>query len=388
MRTAAIGDSSGPSQSGRARIAKFHMRTLRITFYLAPALVACIYFGFWASDRYVAEAEFVIRTASKPTGAAGFGSFLQMVGLSRSQEDVFSVQSFLSSRDAARALSERLPLRQYYGGSEVDMISRYPSFIYGPSLEELHKYLGWMIMTIYSSNTGITTLRVQAFRPEHAKAVADALLDLGEQMINRMNARIQDDAVRVSLDEVKRNEERLIAAQIAITSFRNSELMIDPAGSSVVVTELIGRLSAELAQVQTQLRETSSAAPDAPHIIGLRRRVEALEAQIGEERRKITSETGGLARKLADYERLVLEREFAKQTLAVSVRALEIAHTEARRQQLYLERVVEPNAPDYAVAPERLRMIATVLAGNLVVLLVGWLVLSGVKERLAERAHD
>jgi capsular polysaccharide transport system permease protein len=363
-------------------------RALRMALYLSPSILAGTYFGLVATDRYVSEAQFVIRTASKPVGAAGFGTFLQMVGLSRSPDDVFSVQSFLASRDSARLLSERLPLRDYYGVQGADFIARFPSVIYGPTLEELHKYLAWMITTIYSANTGITTLRVQAFQPEHAKAVADTLLDLGEQMVNRMNARIQEDAVRISQDEVKRNEERLIAAQIDITTFRNKELMIDPAGSSVVVAELIGRLSAELAQVQTQLRETSSAAPDAPHVVGLRRRVAAVEAQIAQERGKISSEEGGLARKLADYERLVLEREFAKQNLALAARALETARSDARRQQLYLERVVEPNLADYAIAPARLRSIGTVLACNAILLLVGWLVASGVQERVGERNHD
>jgi capsular polysaccharide transport system permease protein len=361
---------------------------LRIALYLCPSILAVVYFGLVATDRYVSEAQFVIRTASKPMGAVGFGAFLHMVGLSRSPDDVFSVQSFLASRDAARLLSERLPLRDYYGVPEADFIARYPSLIYGPTLEELHKYLGRMITTIYSSNTGITTLRVQAFRPEHAKAVADTLLDLGEQMVNRMNTRIQEDAVRISQDELTRNEQGLIAAQIAITTFRNKELMIDPAGSSVVVTELIGRLSAELAQVQTQLRETSSAAPDAPHVVSLRRRVAALEAQIAQERGKVTSADGGLANKLVEYERLVLEREFAKQNLAVAARALETARSDARRQQLYLERVVEPNLADYAISPERLRWIGTILVSNLLILLVCWLVASGVQERVSERSHD
>ena len=360
---------------------------VRRVLAVSPSLLAMVYFGFVASDRYVSEAQFIIRTASRPVGATGFGSFLQMAGVGRSQEDVFSVQSFLGSRDAARLLSEQLPIRDFYGSSGGDPIARYPSIIYGPSLEELSRYLGWMITTIYSSNTGITTLRVQAFRPEHAMAMADKLLELGEQMVNRMNERIHSDAVRLSEDEVKRNEDRLVAAQITITRFRNDELTIDPARSSVIVAELIARLAAELAQAQTQLREMTASTPDGPLLSPMRRRVAALETQIETERRKISSESGGLAQKLADYERLVLEREFAKTTLAAAVRSLESARTEARRQQLYLERVTQPAAADYPLAPDRLRMIITVLAANGLGLLVGWLIYAGVHERLSESSR-
>lgn len=213
--------------------------------------------------------------------------------------------------------------------------------------------------------------------------IADTLLDLSEMMVNRMNARIHEDAVRVAADEVKRNEDRLVAAQVAITRFRNAELTIDPASSSVIVTELIARLSGELAQAQTQLREMSAVAPDGPLIGPMRRRVAALELQIQNERRKLSGEEGGLAAKIAAYERLVLEREFAKKSLESAVQALDAANTEARRQQLYLERIAQPVSADYPLAPERLRMTLTIAAANLLVLLMGWLILSGIQERVA-----
>jgi capsular polysaccharide transport system permease protein len=117
----------------------------------------------------------------------------------------------------------------------------------------------------------------------------------------------------------------------------------------------------------------------------MRRRIVALENQIDVERRKISEENGGLARKLAGYERLVLEREFAKNALQASVRAQESARTEARRQQLYLERITQPAAADYPMAPQRLRITLTVIAANLLGFLVGWLIYAGVEERLEER---
>ncbi|MGE0698338.1 MAG: capsule biosynthesis protein [Hyphomicrobiaceae bacterium] len=375
--------AAAPSAAGRGSWG----RRLKQLLYVSPTVLALLYFGVIASDRYVSQAQFIIRTASRPVGAAGFGSFLQMAGLGRSQDDVFSVQSFLGSRDAVSLLVEKLPIREYYADAGIDPIARFPSLLYGQTLEELHRYLGWMISTSFSTNTGITTLRVQAFQPEHARLVADTLLALSEQMVNRMNERIHSDAVRLAETEVKHNEDRLVAAQIAITRFRNDELTIDPASSSIIVTELVARLSAELAQAQTMLREMSASTPDGPLIPSMRRRIAALEVQIDTERRKISGESGGLAGKLAIYERLVLEREFAKTMLANSVRSLDTARVEGRRQQLYLERITQPAAADYPVAPERVRMIFTILGANALALLVGWLIYAGVAERVAEQQH-
>jgi capsular polysaccharide transport system permease protein len=348
---------------------------------LSPTLLALLYYCVLASDRYEAEAQFTVRTASKPMVSTGFANILQMVGLNRSSDDVFSVQTYIESRDMVRQLAEKVPLREIYGkASWFDIVARYPSPIYGSSMEDLHKYLGWMVTTVYRSSTGLTTLNVQAFDPADAKLIAQRVLELSEAHVNNINKRIHDDAVRLAVDEVRRHEERLISAQVEITKFRNSELMLDAASSSILVMELIAGLSAELARVQAQSREMSLGAVNNPALAGLRTRAAALEEQILVERQKIASGSGGLAQKLAVFERLALEREFAKKALEVAVKSLEQAQAETRRQQLYLVRVVEPLEADTSTQPERLRMLATILALNLIGGLVGWLLWAGVRE--------
>lgn len=356
-------------------------RHRRLLLLFSPTILAILYFGLLTSPRYESEAHFTVRTASKPMVSTGFASILQMVGLNRSNDDVFSVQTYIESRDMVRQLEEKVPLREIYGKAGwLDLVARYPSPIYGSSMEDLHKYLGWMITTVYRSSTGLTTLNVQAFDPADAKLIAQRVLELSEAHVNSINRRIHDDAVRLAVEEVRRNEERLISAQVEITKFRNSELMLDAASSSILVMELIAGLSAELARVQAQTREMSLGAVNNPALAGLRTRASALEEQILLERQKIASGSGGLAQKLAIFERLALEREFAKKALEVSVKTLEQAQTETRRQQLYLVRVVEPLDPDTATQPERLRLIATIFSLNLIGALVGWLLWAGVNE--------
>jgi capsular polysaccharide transport system permease protein len=350
----------------------------------SPTIAAIIYFGFFATERYVSEAQFLVRTASRPASVGGLSTILQMSGLGSAQEEVFAVQSFISSRNAIDQLQKRIPAREMYGVPEADMLARYPSFVYGPSQEEFQRYLSWMIRTVHNSNTGITTLRVQAFKPEDAHRIAVQLLELSEIMINELNERIQRDSVRMAEAEAKRQEERLIAAQQAITRFRNAELMIDPAGSSIVITELIGRLSGELSKTEAQIREVSSASGTNPQLQSLHGRAEALRGQIARERTRISSDSEGLADKLAIYERFVLDREFAKQSLDTAVRAFEAAQVDARRQQLYLERIVEPLAPDRAMAPERLHMIISTVGLNFVIGAALWLAFSGWREHASQ----
>ena len=80
------------------------------------------------------------------------------------------------------------------------------------------------------------------------------------------------------------------------------------------------------------------------------------------------------------YDRLVLEKAFADRQLAAVLATLDSARSEAARKQLYLERLVQPNLPDQALEPRRLRGVATVLAAALIVWGIVSLVTAGIRE--------
>jgi capsular polysaccharide transport system permease protein len=229
----------------------------------------------------------------------------------------------------------------------------------------------------------VTSLEVQAFRPDDAQAIAVGVLDLAEQLVNQLNSRIQKDAVSSDEDEVKRDEARLTDAQIAITAFQNKETMIDPVNNSTIVSTLVGKLQGDLAQTQAQITDMAAGSPNNPGLSTLRRQADATRAQIDRERSRITSSEEGLADKLGQYQRLVLEREFATKALSVANTSLDGARADVRRKQLYIERIVEPNLSDISTMPQRSWITFTVLCINLLGVFIGWLVMSGVKEHVS-----
>ena len=89
-----------------------------------------------------------------------------------------------------------------------------------------------------------------------------------------------------------------------------------------------------------------------------------------------------LASKAAEFQRLVLEKEFADRLLASALASLEQARNEAQRQQLYLERIAGPNLPDVAMEPRRIRNVLIILVLGLIVWGVLSMVVSGVREHM------
>lgn len=354
-------------------------RALRWIVLLLPSILAAAYYGMVAADQYESEARFVVRSAAR-TEMSGTLSFLTQLGLARSQDDSFIVQDFIGSRDAVDRLKARLPILRIYGREGADFLARYPSLLYGSQEEQLYRYLKNMISVVHSERTGISTLRVRAFDAADARAVAEILLQLSEELVNRLNTRLQTDAIANSATEVKTAQEMLIDAQTRLTEFRNREMIVDPAKNAVALADLIARLSAELGAVQAQISEMKVGTGNSPQLAALQRKAASLEQQIASERERIAGYDGGLAVRIAAYERLQLDREFARRMLSTAEAELLRSRNEAARQLLYLERIVEPNLADYSTQPQRLRLIATVLAANLLLVSCGWLLVSGIRE--------
>lgn len=374
------GPSAGDTGRGSAQWAWVlaSLRRWRLFLLLLPTLVSAFYLFVLAAEQYESEARFVVRSASRPNMPGALG-FLVQLGIARSQDDAFVVQEYMTSRDAIARLSDMMKLREIYRGSDFDFVAHYPSILFGPESEEFHRYFQRMVSVVHTDKTGISTLKVRAFSAADAHRIATALLGLAEELVNRLNERSQHDAIRSALTEVHLAQNRLIAAQAALTGFRNNEQIIDPAQNAVRLSELIGQLAAELGGTQSRIHEMRGGTSGSPQLGVLQRKASALQKQIEEERGRVSSDSG-LATRIATYDRLKLERLFAEKTLSDAETELVQARAEAAKQLLYLARVVEPSEPDYPAFPKRVRTLLTILCANILLVMIGWLVLTGVSE--------
>lgn len=350
-------------------------------FVVLPTLLAAVYYGLIAAPIYLSESKFVVRYTAPPASNA-FGSLLNSAGITRSQDDTFSVQDFLQSRDALARLEQAVDVRGIFSTSQADWFARFPQPWAGSSFESLYRYYGSRVKVTHNATSGITTLTTTAFRAQDTYALNKALLDFGSALLGRMNERAREDAVRFAQSEVRDAERRLVAAQGAITTFRNRQEMVDPGRISTTMLDLIGRLASELATARARLTETSASAPDSTALPLLSSRISALEQQIGIERAKLVGSDVSVAPRIAEYEGLVLERELASKMLTSTANSLDAARADARRQQLYLEPVVAPRQPEEAELPYRSLTIIVVFVSAAISFVIGWLVLAAARDYL------
>jgi capsular polysaccharide transport system permease protein len=148
-------------------------------------------------------------------------------------------------------------------------------------------------------------------------------------------------------------KQRALASQTALTAFRERERLVDPSHVTLAALETIARLSLDASQASVQINELERTSPQAPQIAATRVRRAAIEEQIAKVRGQLAGDAQSIAPRIAEYERLMLERDFAGRALIAAMAELERARVEAQRRQIYLERVAQPSLPDYPAYPWR-----------------------------------
>ena len=348
---------------------------------LFPTTLAVVYYGLIASDIYVSEAKFVIRSPQKQNQSSLVGAILQGTGFSRASDDTYPVIDYIQSRDALKQLNTGNTIIKAYGASDIDFLSRFSSFGLDDSFEALLRYYQKNIVEVeYDSTSAITTLRLRAFSAADSQKFNQQLMKMSEDLINRLNQRASHDLVSYAERDVERAQASVRNAAVALSSYRNDHSVFDPEKQSALQLQQVTKLQDELANSQLQLAQLQAAAPANPQIASLKIRIASLQAQIADANKQVMGNKDSLSNKAVKYDRLQLESTFADRQLASALASLETARNEAARQQLYLEYLVEPNKADKAMEPKRFKSIFEVFALGMLVWGVLSLLLAGVRE--------
>lgn len=329
---------------------------------LTPSLATVIYLAFIASDQYVAEARLSVRAAPlaqrqgigglPPLGGQGFGSMLQLA-----DQDAHIVAEYLRSRAAVEDLSQRLDLVSMFRRPGLDFWARLQA---APKAEELVKYWTTMLRTSVDGPSGIVTISVRAFRPQDARELAEACVQLSEALVNKLSERARLDALRKAEEEARRAEGLLQAALRDLRAFRDKEGILDPGSAASSNAQLLLGAMAERGRLQTDLFVlTRALAPDAPTVKALKDRIDGMDGQIEQLRGELTNKSTQaktLSSALVRFEELELQRIFAEKLFTIAQGGLERARSRAQQQQLYLTVFAPPYLPQEARYPERLAM--------------------------------
>jgi capsular polysaccharide transport system permease protein len=334
-----------------------------------PTLLASVYFGHYASDQYVSETRFGVRSA-EARGNDGSAIFQGMASASQIGLESNVVVQYAQSREIVDALQQKLDLRKMYSREGIDRFSQLDPKV---SIEELVDYWRSKIDPFFDLTTGSISIRVKAFQAEDAQAIAAEVVSLSERLINDLSQRARSDTVKLAQEEIVKAENRLKKSRQAILEFRNKEQVINPTKQADASLELLSKLKDELSQESIALRTArASLSESSPTVKAILTRIKSLQVQIKETEALITpagqnneSQNDALSSTIGDFDALETEQKFAEKYYDSSLESLQKAQTEANRQAIYLQVFVQPAKPEKALYPRRLQNIGLTLLASL-----------------------
>ena len=346
-----------------------------------PTVLTGLYYGVVASDIFVSETRYAIRTGEQAPATGLLASMLGPAATTRAGDDASIVRDYILARDMLDELDRRLDLRGHYAADTVDSLSRLRP---GATEEEFLEYYRERIEVEVETGTDITVLRVRAFDAETARKIASEIIELSERLVNRMSERITDDTLRFARGELGQAEALVRQTNQAVSQFRNESRSIDPGEETSAVLSIITALEGQLAEANTALLEAESVMhSDSVQVKTLRNRVSALTQQVDSERARLASEGGSdLTRLIDGYAPLMLDQELAQHRYTSALASLEVARVDAQRKQRYLIPFVKPALPDEAIEPERAMNTLIVFFAASLIYGIGALILASVYDHM------
>nr|KIS29495.1 WcbD [Novosphingobium sp. P6W] len=346
---------------------------------ILPTAIALLYYGLLASDVYVSESRIVVRSPDKPAQSP-FGAMLKTAGFTNASDEVYAVTEYVGSRDAVKNADRQGLIRKAYENDNISMFDRLNSFGFSDSFEDMYKYFGKRVTVKNDSVSSVLTLTVRAYSARDAQKINEVLLSQSEELINRLNRRGRKDLIEFARREANEAAGEARQSAVKLAAFRNRTGTVDPEKQAQIGLEMVSKLQDELIASELQLQQLRALAPDNPQVPQLAGRIGQLKQAIDREQGKVAGSSTSLAVNAAEYQRLQIDNEISGKRLTAAMTSLQEALNEARRQQVYVERIVQPNLPDEAIEPRRLAGILAVFALSLIAWGIANMLIAGVRE--------
>lgn len=351
---------------------------------VVPSIAAGLYLHLVAADQYHSRVAFSVRSLETSPAASVLGMLTQAGG--GGAEEAIVVYDFLRSQRVVERIDQRLNLEEIYNAHGADALFGLGS---ERSIEDKTAYWNFTNQIAFDNASRVIEVETRAFSPEHARMLAQAVAEESEALVNTLSERARADAVRFAEQSVEKAEERLRERRVEMSQFRRTTQEIDPTASTQLQYQLVATLEGQLAAAETQLKGLLTDLDEtSPSVRILRQRIVSLNEQIARERAQLAgdAETAGgdgvpLSQRLALFEELTVELEFASALYTAALSALSQAEADARRSQRYLAVHISPTLSEESLYPSRALITLSMFVALSLLWAIGRLILASIMAR-------
>jgi capsular polysaccharide transport system permease protein len=275
----------------------------------------------------------------------------------------YAIDAYLTSRDVVDQLAKNNNLQAILSRPEADFLFRYPTFWLPDDREFFYRRFQWIVSSKVDNYTLIDTIEVNAFRPEDAQALANAILESAEARVAEMDRRVYDSELAGANNFLSSAQKEVNSVQAELQAYRNASGSIDPNAVAQSELQVIQGLQTQLAQVRATIAQQVAMAPTSPNLAPLRAQAKSIRDQIDKREKEITGSSASEADKLEKYAKLTTRAQLAATTLAAAVAERDQARLDVVRRHDFIQVIARPSlSRDYARYP-RVVLVLLVLLG-------------------------
>ncbi len=352
---------------------------------IVPALVTAWYLWAVAEDQYSSTTAFTVRQDEGQGASELLGGLAALAGGSAAGDSDI-LYEFIQSQALIRQIDEDLDIRTHYSARwDSDPVFALEP---GASIEDLEDYWTRIVRVSHDQGAGLLEVQVRAFDREMAQAITTEIVMHSQNMINDLNAQAREDAMRFARSDLEESVRRLSAARSELTSFRSRTQIVDPAADIQGRMGVMNNLQQQLAQalIDLDLLGETTATGD-PRLAQAQRRIEVIRDRLARERVAVArGEEGSVAGQdypslIAEFEGLIVEREFAEENYRASLAAMDLARDNVVRQSRYLATYIRPTLAETSQYPQRDVILGLVALFALLSWAVACLIFYSIRDR-------
>ncbi|KAF7956282.1 hypothetical protein AWV80_38410 [Cupriavidus sp. UYMU48A] len=212
-------------------------------------------------------------------------------------------------------------------------------------------------MTVtYDDYSQILIVRAQAYSPDKAHAIADAMVRHGEQYMNQLDNQLAREQVEFVDAQIVGMRNRMQEARRDVLQYQNKHGLVSPK----LTVESVSAVVAQLEQTRADLLARKQAmagylTANAPDMVQIVTEIDAVARQIGEQNARLASASNGGLNVLAEQqEQLESKAAMAESVYKAALAALERQRIEAVRKMKSVQILQNATLPDYPMEPRRI----------------------------------
>ena len=347
---------------------------------ILPLFIASLYYVFWATDRYASHSQLIIKSVSSSDNL-NFGGLGILRGPATLSADAMLVREFIQSATMLERLDQKINLLAHYKSKKADFWSRLSE---EAAREEAMEFYRNHIDVSFHDESGILSLEAQAFEPQYAQKILQIIGQESESFLNEINKSLAREQMGFIQTELSRAQQKLKDAKAELLAFQRINGLAQPSEQGKAVISVVNELIAEKTKLETELKTLLGYMnPNAPQVLGLRNRIDAINAQLKGENSDLIDGEDSLSQITARYHELLLEHKFAEDSYKTALVSLEKTRIDSAEKKKFLVTVSKPAKPELALYPKKIKNLLTIFFGLLIVYGISVLTVEIIRENRA-----